>query len=71
MSDSASTDEINPGHYSELLDRAHIASAYLQMALGGHPVLARHPRLMALYEEAVDKLEDLYQGVGQLDETWR
>lgn len=42
--------EINPGHYFELLDRTHIASSYLQMALGEHPVLTEHSELMALYE---------------------
>ncbi len=64
-------DGLNPGHYFELLDRSHVASSYLQMALGDHPVLLRHPELMALYEAAVDKLEDLYQAVGQIDQTWK
>lgn len=63
--------EVNPGHYFELLDRTHIASGYLQMALGGHAVLAKHPELMALYEAAVDRLEELYQAVGRHDGTWR
>lgn len=48
----------------ELTDRAHVASTYVQMALGGHPALARDPELMALYQGAVDKLEDLYQAAG-------
>lgn len=51
----------------ELTDRAHVASAYVQMALGGHPTLAKHPELMALYGEAVDRLEDLYQAAGRMD----
>jgi hypothetical protein len=41
--DKSETTEINPGYYFELLDRTHVASTYLQMALGGHPGLARHP----------------------------
>lgn len=65
------TSDVNPGHYFELLDRTHIASAYLQMALGEHAVLTKHPELMALYEAAVDRLEELYQAVGRYDETWR
>lgn len=69
MSESESKNEINRYHYFELLDRTHIASSHAQMALGGHPVLARHPELTALYEEAVDRLEDLYQALGQLDES--
>jgi hypothetical protein len=39
----------------------------VQMALGGHPALTRHPDLMPLYREAVDKLEDLYQAAGRMD----
>jgi hypothetical protein len=63
------TGDPKPGHYFELLDRTHVASGYLQMALGDHPVLAKHPELNAPYEEAVDRLETLYQAVGQFDET--
>jgi len=61
---------LDGGHYFELLDRAHIASSYVQMALGEHPVLDKHPELHVLYEEAVDRLEALYQALGSLDKTW-
>lgn len=61
------SDPLNRELYLELMDRAHVASTYVQMALGGHPTLARHPELMALYREAVDKLEDLYQVAGRMD----
>jgi hypothetical protein len=64
------SDELNSGHYFELLDRAHIASSYVQMALGDHPVLAKHPELQGLDDEAVERLEALYQAVGKLDPTW-
>jgi hypothetical protein len=60
----------NRGHYVELLDRTHVASSYIQMALGDHPVLAKHPELQSLYEEAVDRLEALYQAIGKIEETW-
>ncbi len=71
MSKAESKGRINSGHYFELLDRTHIASSYVQMALGEHPLLAKHPELMALYEAAVDRLEELYQAVGRFDEGWR
>ena len=61
---------LDGGHYFELLDRAHIASSYVQMALGEHPVLDKHPELQEIYEEAVDRLETLYQAVGALEKTW-
>lgn len=70
MSDIENDNEINSGHYFELLDRTHVASRYLQLALGDHPVLARHPEFMALYEAALDRLESLYQAVGQREITW-
>lgn len=69
MSNESET-ELNKGHYFELLDRAHVASSYVQMALGEHPVLTKHCELQALYEEAVDRLESLYQAVGRMNETW-
>lgn len=71
MSKADSKGGTDPGHYFELLDRTHIASSYVQMTLGEHPVLAKHPELMALYEAAVDRLEELYQAVGRFDEGWR
>lgn len=71
MSEIETDGGINAGHYHELLDRTHIASTYIQMALGDHPLLARNPEFMALYEAAVDRLEELYQSVGREDATWR
>lgn len=67
MNDIEADSGIDPSHYHELLDRTHIASSYVQLALGAHPVLARHPELMALYEATVEHLETLYQAVGQHD----
>ena len=52
-------------HIHELLDRSHIASQHVQMAIGEHPALASRPDWKALYDEAVDKLESLYQSIGQ------
>lgn len=69
MSDNSQT-ECNREHYFELLDRTHIASSHVQMALGDHPVLLKHPDLRVLYEEAVERLESLYQAIGQLEHTW-
>lgn len=63
---NGSNNKISRGHYFELMDRSHIASSHVQMALGGHPALVKHPELMRLYQEAVDRLEDLYQAAGLL-----
>ncbi|MEQ1661894.1 MAG: hypothetical protein ABL877_04285 [Thiobacillus sp.] len=70
MSDIETNGGINLGHYHELLDRTHIASSYVQMALGEHPVLARHPELMVIFDNAVGRLEELYQAIEQYDAAW-
>jgi hypothetical protein len=55
---------IKADHIHELLDRTHIASQHVQMALGEHPALSLRPEWQALYEAAVDNLETLYQRIG-------
>ena len=56
-----------PGHYFQTLDRAHVASLYLQTVFDGDLVLEHHPELHTLLEQAVESLEQLYQAVGQHD----
>ncbi len=70
MDEADSPEPLNPGHYFELLDRAHIACNYVDMAMGDHPVLKKHPELQAIYDEAIDRLSNLYQAVGACKETW-
>ena len=71
MSDEPDKVECNDGHYFELLDRVHIASSYVQMALGDHPVLAEHADLQKLYRNAVEQLEALFHAIGQHEKTWK
>lgn len=71
MNNFEAGNEINPGHYFEFLDRTHLASEYLRLALGAHPVLAEHPEFEALYKAALDRLQELYQAVGQREVTWK
>ena len=54
-----------PEFIHEALDRAHMASSHLQMALGEHPVITGNEVLEALYRAAVEKIEDLYQAIGR------
>jgi hypothetical protein len=58
-------DYMDPAYLHEALDRAHIASSHLQMALNDHPVIIGHPDLQELLNLAVEKIEDLYQAIGQ------
>lgn len=55
------------GHYFQALDRVHVASLYLQTIFDGDPVLARHPEMRSLLDQAVQALETLYQAIGQHD----
>ncbi len=48
----------------EALDRAHIASSHLQMALDSHPAIEDHKDLKRAYDKAVEKIEVLYQLIG-------
>ncbi len=66
-----SSDELTPSHHFEFLDRVHIAEAYIEMSLGGHPMLDHYPTLRARYDDIVDQLASMYQEIGQLDETWK
>ena len=68
--DSETTQELRPGHHIEFLDRVHIAEAYMEMSLGGHPMLHAYPSLKARFEQVVEQLAAMYQEVGQLEETW-
>ncbi|TWT87720.1 hypothetical protein Mal64_32630 [Pseudobythopirellula maris] len=66
----AKPDEINPGHYFELLDRVHVTELYLDTALRDHPVLQKHDDLNELFESAAASLAELYQRIGGIDQTW-
>ena len=48
----------------EALDRAHITSSHLQMALGEHPVIEEYQDIRMVYSAAVAKIEELYQLIG-------
>ncbi len=49
----------------EALDRAHIASCHFQMALGEHEIIEKYEDIKTAYEIAVEKVEELYQLIGQ------
>ena len=59
--------EINDGHYFELMDRAGVAVDYIYQFLGCHPVIRKEDNLRELYEQAEKALAELYQEAGQLE----
>ena len=56
--------EKEEGFLHEALDRAHIASSHLQMALETHPITEKYNDVQKAYEKAVDAIEELYQLIG-------
>jgi hypothetical protein len=59
--------EINDGHYFELMDRTGVAVDYIYQFLGCHPVIRKEDKLRELYEQAENALAELYQEAGRLE----
>lgn len=59
--------EINDGHYFELMDRAGVAVDYIYQFLGCHPLIIKDSNLREIYERAEKALAELYQEAGQLE----
>ncbi len=59
--------EINSGHYFEALDRASVAIDYIYQFVGSHPVLQKHKKAKEIYNQAEEKLGELYQLLGKLE----
>lgn len=56
--------EINPGHYLELMDRLHVVLSTVNDHVFYHPLTMREADIAILVEEAMNKLADAYQLVG-------
>jgi len=59
--------EINEGHYFELMDRASVALDYCCEFLGGHPVVRKNDKLRELFENSEKALYELYQEASRLE----
>lgn len=62
-----SFNEINEGHYLELLDRSWVSIDYIYQFLGSHPLMKKEKKLREIYEKAENALSELYQEIGQLE----
>lgn len=56
--------EINPGHYLELMDRLHVVLSTVNDHVFYHPLTMREADIAILVEEAMNKLAEAYQLVG-------
>lgn len=60
-------DEINDGHYLELMDRLHVVSCMVNDHLLNHPLTKYYPEIQSKIETALDFLSEAYQDVGNED----
>ncbi len=58
--------DINEFSHFEAMDRSWVVIDLLHNILGEHPVLESDEKAKKLYEEAQEKLGDLYQRLGNL-----
>jgi len=56
--------EINDGHYLELMDRLHIVMMNIQDHILSHPLTENEPDIQNKIEQASSKLFEAYQLVG-------
>ena len=56
--------EINDGHYLELMDRLHIVMMNIQDHIISHPLTENEPDIQNKIEQASYKLFEAYQLVG-------
>lgn len=54
-------EELNDGHFFELMDRAGVFAGIFQAHIGDHPVLAADETLREMVERAQQLHEDIYQ----------
>lgn len=58
------SNEINDGHYLELMDRIHVISCTLDEHILNHPLTSEHKDIQNKVDEALSLLMDAYQMVG-------
>lgn len=59
--------EINVGHYFELMDRASVALDHCVEFVGSHPVVRKNAKLSQIFEKAEEALGELYQEAANLE----
>jgi len=58
---------INEGHYTEMLDRAHNMCAIMEVLIGEHILIDIHPELKEHYDKMLDLAAEFYQLAGNVD----
>lgn len=63
----AKVEDINDGHYVEMLDRLNTVNIMIDQLLFDHPVPINYPEVQKLVKEAQSKLVNAYLLVGSID----
>lgn len=56
-------------HYHEAIDRTYLATNFIDENLAQHPVYQKHEELKTKIDEIITDLVQLYQLIGNLDDT--
>jgi hypothetical protein len=62
--------QINKGHYLELMDRTHVIMDNINSHLLEHPLTDNENELKEKYEIALDALWDAYQLIGNKEDEY-
>lgn len=62
--------EINKGHYLELMDRLAVQTDVIHNFIYEHPLTENHPDIQKKIENALSNLYEAYQLVGQKEDEY-
>lgn len=62
--------QINKGHYLELMDRLAVQTDVIHNYIYEHPLTENHPDIQKKIENALSNLYEAYQLVGQKEDSY-
>jgi len=62
--------EINKGHYLELMDRLYVTMSNINDHILEHPLTEKETDIQSLVEESISNLWEAYQLVGQKEDSY-
>ena len=62
--------EINKGHYLELMDRLYVTMSNINDHILEHPLTEKETDIQSLVEESISNLWEAYQLVGQKEDEY-
>ena len=62
--------EINKGHYLELMDRLYVTMSNINDHILEHPLTEKETDIQSLVEESISNLWEAYQLIGQKEDSY-